>query len=188
MDLQTEAKLVRDAQRNPEAFGALFDEYYSKILNYLVRRTGEVALAEDLCSQTFEKALKKLWQFKFRGIAFSAWLYRIAGNELKMHYRSKKMFSLDSMMEQVGFDVPDSVDLLQELLEEEGKLQKQKQFLYVREKLQALPLKYQEGLALRFFEEKSLKEIAEILGKKEGTVKSLLSRGLTQLKAQLQPF
>lgn len=187
MDLEIEAKLIANARKNPEAFGVLFDEYYPKILNYLVRRTGEVALSEDLCSQAFEKAYTKLWQFQFRSLPFSAWLYRIAGNELKMHYRSKRVVSLESMMEGKGFDVPDAVDVLQELLDAEETVQKQKQFLGVQQKLQTLPLVYQEVIALRFFEEKSILEIAKILGKKEGTVKSLLSRGLEKLRF-LQPF
>ena len=59
-------------------------------------------------------------------------------------------------------------------------------FLLIQSKLKLLPIKYQEVIALRHFEDKNIKEIVEILGKKEGTVKSLLSRGLTKLRFMLQ--
>jgi len=186
MDLQEEKRRVLAAQKDPEAFGALFDEYHPKILAYLIHRTGEVALAQDLASETFFKALNKLWQFRFRSISFSAWLYRIATNELRMFYRGKKSFSLEALMEESGFDVSDSGDLVEELKEAEEALKRQGDFLKVRKKIDELPLIYQEVLMLRFFEEKSLKEISEILGKKEGTVKSLLSRGLEKLRV-VQP-
>ncbi len=181
-----EADLVEAARKDPEAFGVLFDAYHSKILAYLIHRTGEVALAQDLASETFFKALGKLWQFRFRSIPFSAWLYRIATNELRMFYRGKKSFSLEGLMESSGFDVRDASDLVEELKEADAALERQKDFLKVREQMHTLPLIYQEVITLRFFEEKSLKEISEILGKKEGTVKSLLSRGLEKLRA-LQP-
>ena len=90
MNLEAEQQCVLAAQQDPDAFGVLFDAYYSKILSYLVRRTGEAALAQDLTSETFIKAYTKLWQFRWRSISFSAWLYRIATNELRMHFRSKK--------------------------------------------------------------------------------------------------
>jgi len=52
--------------------------------------------------------------------------------------------------------------------------------------LTRLPLKYQEAIALRYFEEKTVAEVAEILGKPEGTVKSLVSRGLERLRAVIE--
>lgn len=185
--LVNEADLIEAARKDPDAFGVLFDLYYKPILNYILRRVGDVALAQDLSSETFFKAYQKLWQFRFRGVAFSAWLYRIASNEIRMHFRGKRPLSLDWLMESTGFDVPDSVNLGEELVAAEEQLARHEDFLTVQKKLQTLPMHYQEVIALRFFEEKSLKEIAEILNKREGTVKSLLSRGLEKLKA-LQPF
>lgn len=189
MDLQDEKSLVLAAQKDPDAFGALFDLNYTKILSYLVHRTGDVALAQDLSSETFLKAYSKLWQFKWRSISFSAWLYRIAINELRMHFRNKKLVhSLEAMMESTGFDVRDSVDLQRELVEAEEAVKRHGEFLQIQKRLTLLPVAYQEVISLRFFEEKSLNEIAEILGKKEGTIKSLLSRGLEKLRsAQVQP-
>ncbi|QQR55274.1 RNA polymerase sigma factor [Candidatus Peregrinibacteria bacterium] len=183
-----EEELIEAARKDPEAFGVLFDLYHPKILAYLIHRTGELALAQDLAAETFFKALSKLWQFRWRSVSFSAWLYRIATNELRMHFRGKKkLCSLEAMMENTGFDLKDSADLEEELRLAEEVLERHEEFLRVQKQIQTLPLLYQEVIALRFFEEKSVKEIASILNKREGTVKSLLSRGLEKLRA-LQPF
>jgi len=66
--------------------------------------------------------------------------------------------------------------------EVEKQLQQSKDFVNVQQKLLLLPVKYQEVIALKYFEEKSIKEIVEILEIKEGTIKSLLSRGIEKLK------
>lgn len=181
-----EAKLIEAARKDPDAFGILFDKYYKPILNYTLRRVADVAVAQDLTSETFVKAYTKLWQFRFRGVGFSAWLYRIATNEIRMYYRGKRPLSLDQLMESTGFDLRDELNLTEELMNAETHVERHQEFLKVQRVLQTLPLHYQEVIALRFFEEKSLKEIAEILGKREGTVKSLLSRGLEKLRV-VQP-
>ncbi|MFN2439080.1 MAG: RNA polymerase sigma factor, partial [Chitinophagaceae bacterium] len=67
----------------------------------------------------------------------------------------------------------------------EKAIQDHRQFFDVQQHLARLDIKYQEVIALRFFEEKSIKEIALILSKNEGTVKSLLSRGLEKLRTAM---
>jgi RNA polymerase sigma-70 factor (ECF subfamily) len=86
------------------------------------------------------------------------------------------------MSEECGFEPLDPASLEAEKLEAERKLQEYEDFLVVREKVLLLGLKYQDVIALRYFERKSIKEIAEILQKREGTVKSLLSRGIAKLR------
>jgi len=189
MDLKEEKQLILEAKKNPEVFGQIFDEYYPKIYNYLIKRTTDVLLSQDLASEVFIKAFDKLWQFRFKGVSFGAWLYQIANNEIRMYFRSNKpVASLDQMMDQYGFDLADFTDLSQEMIQAEETLEKHEDFLKVQKQIATLPIIYQEVLALRFFEEKSLIEISTILSKKEGTVKSLLSRGLQKLRDSLQPL
>ena len=97
MDNKTEKKAVEEAKKNPAAFAVLFEKYYSAILRYALHRTGNAAVADDVTSETFFKALNKLSSFKWTGIPFSAWLYRIAGNEIIDFYRKHKRtpYSLD---------------------------------------------------------------------------------------------
>ncbi|HEU65150.1 MAG TPA: sigma-70 family RNA polymerase sigma factor [Chloroflexi bacterium] len=184
MDLSAEEELIRQAQKDPHAFAELYDHYYSKIFGYVLRRTANLEAAQDITSETFLKALKKLWQFRWRSVSFSSWLYKIASNEINQYFRKaeyKKSTSLEELQEQ-GFEPISPHDPESELIEAQEKLEQYQEFLDVQKKLVRLPAKYQEVIALRFFEQKQIKEIAEILGKKEGTIKSLLHRAVEKLR------
>jgi len=185
MDLDQERDLIRQAQKDPRAFAELYDNYYARIFGYILRRTANLAVAQDITSETFFKALRKLWQFRWRSISFSSWLYKIASNEISQYYRRpeyRKSASLEELQEQ-GFEPVSPHDLEGELIEAQEELRQHQDFLEIQEKIVRLPAKYQEVIALRFFEQKQIKEIAEILGKKAGTVKSLLHRAIEKLRA-----
>jgi RNA polymerase sigma-70 factor (ECF subfamily) len=184
MDLSEEKELVRQAQKAPDAFAKLYDQYYPKIFGYVLRRTVNLEAAQDITSETFFKALRRLWQFRWRNISFSSWLYKIASNEINQYFRKaeyKKSISLEELQEQ-GFEPISPNDPESKLIEAQEKLKQHQDFLEIQVKIVRLPAKYQEVIALRFFEQKQIKEISEILGKKEGTVKSLLHRALEKLK------
>jgi RNA polymerase sigma-70 factor (ECF subfamily) len=184
MDLSEEKELVRQAQKAPDAFAKLYDQYYPKIFGYALRRTANLEAAQDVTSETFFKALKKLWQFQWRNISFSSWLYKIAANEINQYFRKaeyKKSISLEELQEQ-GFELISPHDPESELIEAQEKLEQHQDFLEIQEKIVRLPAKYQEVIALRFFEKKQINEIAEVLGKKEGTIKSLLHRAVEKLR------
>ena len=184
MDLSEEKELVRQAQKDPDAFAELYEHYYPKIFGYALRRTANLEAAQDITSETFFKALRKLWQFRWRNTSFSSWLYKIATNEINQYFRKaeyKKSISLEELQEQ-GFELISPHDPESELIEAQEKLKQYQDFQEIQKKIVRLPAKYQEVIALRFFEEKQIKEIAEILGKKEGTVKSLLHRAVEKLR------
>jgi RNA polymerase sigma-70 factor (ECF subfamily) len=184
MDLSEEKELVRQAQKAPDAFAKLYDQYYPKIFGYVLRRTANLEAAQDITSETFFNALRKLWQFRWRNVSFSSWLYKIATNEINQYFRKaeyKKSLSLEELQEQ-GFEPISTDDPESELIEAQEQLKQYQDFLEIRVKIVRLPAKYQEVIALRFFEQKQIKEIAEILGKKEGTIKSLLHRAMEQLR------
>lgn len=188
MTFETEWELIVKAKANPAAFEPLFETYYPKILGYTLKRVGVVADAQDIISEVFYKALNKLWQFRWRKIPFSAWLYRIAANEINLYFRKGgryKNISLDSLVEGSNFDLLASHELWEELQEGERELERHHAFLAIQKELVRLPQRYQEVIALRFFEGKKIEEISLILGKKEGTVKSMLSRWLAQLRCAL---
>lgn len=184
MNLELEHDLVLQSQSDVHAFTELYEANYPVILNYVIRRTGDVDVAKDIVSDTFIKAIENIHRFQWRNVPFVAWLYRIANNEINQYYRNQKKeaISLDQLQENNQFEVQskrihDEVHRAQIELEETHE-----QFLYYQRKIKELPIKYQEVISLRYFEEKSMKEIAEILDKKEGTVKSLLHRGLEKLR------
>ena len=179
MDLFEEKEIIEKAKKNPEVFGLLYDKYYQPIFSYVLKRTANIELTQDLTSQTFFKALTKLGTFRWQNVPFSSWLYRIAGNEIVNHFRKNKyrVVSLEKIPTLVSSSNP-----LTEIIKAENELEKQKDFLSIQEKISKLPFKYQEVITLRFFEKKKIKEISQILGKREGTIKSLLHRGLAKLK------
>jgi len=92
------------------------------------------------------------------------------------------MFSLE--------EIPDSITPsnppIDEVIEAEEELRRHEDFLLLHENISKLPIKYQDVITLRFFENKQIKEIGEILGKREGTIKSLLHRGLKKLKKLME--
>jgi RNA polymerase sigma-70 factor (ECF subfamily) len=118
---------------------------------------------------------------------FSSWLYRIANNEASYYFRKKKYepASYDAAREDGGFPEPASrEDVEQEFMQAQQAADNNRDYRELKEMIVKMPVKYQEAITLRFMEEKKINEIAEILGKSEGTVKSLLSRGLERLRKQ----
>ena len=93
------------------------------------------------------------------------------------------MFSLEEIPEPISNS---SLLAETEVIEAEEELEKHGDFLILHQSISRLPLKYQEVITLKFFENKQIKEIAEVLGKREGTVKSLLHRGLEKLKKLME--
>ena len=186
MQIDDEHTLVERAKKDPQVFGLIFDKYYKKILAYTVRRTSSIVIAEEIVSETFVKAYKNLPKFRWRGISIEAWLFRIAINELHMYFRrNPQTTSLDELYQVEGFEPQSDQDVAQEALEAQEKLARREQFIRAHEIIRRLPAKYQDVLLLRFAEQKKISEIAKIIDKKEGTVKSLLSRGLARLRTEL---
>jgi RNA polymerase sigma-70 factor (ECF subfamily) len=184
MDLSEEEELVNRAQKDPDAFAKLYDQYYPRIFGYVLRRSANLEAAQDITSETFLKALGKLWQFQWRNVSFSSWLYKIATNEINQYFRKaeyKKSVSLEELQER-GFELLSPHDPENELIEAQEKLKQHQDFLEIQKKITKLPAKYQEVIALRFFEKEQIGKIAEILGKKEGTIKSLLHRAVEKLR------
>lgn len=185
--LKQEKELVERARKDPEAFGELFEEYYDRIFSYIVKRVADIKAAEDITSEVFFKAYQKLWQFRWRNIPFSAWLYKITHHEVSFYFRKKKYATLplDDLFEKniiSGYDIEMYYGELQEM---KTQLENQHNYLYLNSHLVKLPPRYQEVITMRFFEDKKVKEIALLLNKPEGTIKSLIARGLALLKKKI---
>lgn len=184
MDKLKEKELINQARKNPEAFGAIFDAYYDEVFGYVLKRVGDVHLSQDIVAETFFKALDKLWQFRWKNISIVSWLYRIATNETNQYFRrdKKRLYSLDKILEEHNVEFPGEVDILEEIINQEREMERAEDWIKIRKLLKKMPEKYQEVVALRYFEDKKISEIAEILGKKEGTIKSLLSRAIDKMR------
>jgi RNA polymerase sigma-70 factor (ECF subfamily) len=180
MNLEQEKDLIERAKYSQEAFGELYEMYYNCIFNYALRRCANIEIAKDVTSVVFFKALKYIKNYRWEGIPFSHWLYRIANHELVDQYNNRKFeTSLDLTT------IAGSLNLQDKLVLGEDTLRKYETYMDIQKYISELSPKYQEVITLRYFEDKELKEIAEILGKPEGTVKSLLHRGIEKLRRTL---
>ena len=177
-----EEKLFESIKDRAAVFSEIFDLYYKPIFGYILRRTADFDDTADIASETFLKVFKNISKFDQRGISIKIWIYRIATNEVNLHFRNQKKYK--RLFENNAMDEPDLfksyLQLDRQLLEKELLLNEQ--YLSVVAHLKQMPVKYQNVIALRYFEGKDNREIATILNMKEGTLKSLLSRGLERLK------
>ncbi len=183
MNLENERELVEKAKKDPQAFSKIYDFYYPQIFGYVLKRVANVEVAKDITSETFFKCLKNIEKFKWKGISFSSWLYKIASNEIANYFRKGKYKAISfEKISEPAFDSNPSI----EIIEAEEKLKKEEDFLKLHQKIKKLPQIYQETIVLKFFEKKKIKEIGEILGKSEGAVKSLIHRGIEKLRKMME--
>jgi RNA polymerase sigma-70 factor (ECF subfamily) len=171
--VQEERELIRRAKEyDPGAFAAIYERYYQKIYNYIYYRVSDGVMAEDLCADVFVKALEAIDSYTFQGIPFSAWLYRIAGNLVIDHYRRQPT------------QPETSLEDTRPLVEEEGpghSLERHFDHQELRRALHGLTSDQQQVVLLKFVDGLSNSEVAQILGKTEGAVKSLQHRALASL-------
>lgn len=170
MDIQTEQNLVEEAKRSLAAFDKLYEHFLPRIMAFVMNRTGNKAIAEDITSQTFVKAMIKIQTFTYKGYTFGAWLYRIAHNNLMDFYRKNKHIEIDENWQLESDEKTDT----QAHIDERQKI--------ILEALRKLPEQYQQVLSLKFFEELSNEEIAEIVGCKKETLAVKLHRSLKAFK------
>lgn len=171
-DIQDEWQSIQAAQANPEAFRPLYDRYFEAIFQFIYNRTQQEELSADICSQVFLKAMQRLEDYTFRGVPFSAWLYRIASNEIAQWYRQSKKVRVVSVEE------TNLVSMFEEILEDD--LEEFRPYLIPA--LELLKEADLEIVEMRFFEQRPFKEIAEMLNITESNAKVRTYRVLERLK------
>jgi RNA polymerase sigma-70 factor (ECF subfamily) len=174
---ESEENLVRRARCDVDAFGELYERYVDRIYNYIFYRVGDSAEAEDLTARVFYRALGHIGEYQSRGAPFAAWLYRIAHNLVANWYRDRSRHKNIRL---------DDIALLAE--RGEGPHQRAEQKEEAQMLLRAirkLPPERQQLLILKFGEELSNDEIAHVMGRSEGAVKSLYHRTLVMLRNEM---
>ena len=170
-----ERLLVEAAQKDPSRFAELYELNFDRVYAFVARRMGDRDATEDLTSEVFHKALANLRQFEWRGVPFAAWLLKIAANAIADRaQRAGRELAMDDPSE--VSDGASSAGYLEEV-EQRARL-----FRLVDQ----LPEDQRRVIAMRFSEEKSIREIAQALGRTEGAVKQLQFRGLQSLRAQIE--
>ncbi|MBC8468925.1 MAG: RNA polymerase sigma factor [Planctomycetes bacterium] len=174
--------LVSATREDTEAMGRLYDKYYSKIVGYIYHCTFDSIVTEDLTSNVFLAALKHIGRYKSRRIPFRAWLYRIATNEVRMYWRRQKRGKAISLQTDDSGLSEQNCELESDNPSAGDRIAAEEEYRLLHRALLELRMKYRTVIILRYYEDKAIAEICEITGRKEGTVKSQLHRGLAKLQ------
>lgn len=175
--MKDEKSLIQRAKNGEnEAFGELYDIYLPRIYRFVFLKVGRKQDAEDLTHQVFMQAWEHIGNFEFQGFPFGSWLYRIASNAVIDYYRTfKRTFDIEAIPKEVlardpelekNLDTNFSVELIRTAI---GKLDHDQQNVVV----------------MRFVDELSTKEIADVIGKSEGAIRVIQHRALKQLKEHI---
>ncbi|MFI6321356.1 sigma-70 family RNA polymerase sigma factor [Nonomuraea sp. NPDC050556] len=176
-DLRT--LVLRAKTGDSDAFGTLYDRYVDLVYRYIYFRVGSTPLAEDLTSETFLRALRRITDFTWQGRDFGAWLVTIARNLVADHFKSGR-YRLEIATGEV-IDVPlDGTHIPENAVV--TALINDRMLRAVRD----LNPEQQECVVLRFLHGLSLAETALIMGKKSGAIKALQFRAIRALARALK--
>ena len=170
--LESEKRRILRAKEDLKEFDFLYRKYFPKINNFVFHRVENEAIRNDIVSNVFYKAMKKLTFFRFinsRKCSFSSWLFRIAVNEINQYYRNLKREN--KIMEMSLANPQTNYELDYEL---------------VKEKMKNLSSDEQNLIAFKYFEKMKNAEIAEIYNKKEGAIKVQIHRAMNKLRSILE--
>lgn len=172
-----EQLLVEAAQRDPACFATLYEANFERVYAFIAGRVRNRDEAEDLTSEVFHKALAHLGNFEWRGAPFAAWLYRIAASTIASHtgatVRERKV--------PAAGDPPETASAAEIEPETEDVERRVRLFRLVN----SLPPDQRRVVTLRFSEEKSVRQIAQEMGRSEGAVKQLQFRALETLRKRM---
>jgi RNA polymerase sigma-70 factor (ECF subfamily) len=167
-----ERLLVEAAQADPRRFAELYELHFHRVYAYVVKRVLNREEAEDITSDVFQQALAKIKAFEWRGVPFSAWLVRIAANAITDRWKRAAR--------QTNEPLPDDL----EDRNPRGKDIESRAALF--QLVASLPPDQRRVVEMRFAAQKSIREIAQEIGRTEGAVKQLQFRALQKLRAQME--
>jgi RNA polymerase sigma-70 factor (ECF subfamily) len=175
-ELTAELAEIEAAKADPDRFGVLYERYYRSIFVFIFRRTGEEDLTADLTQHVFMKAMINIQRYEFKGVPFSAWLFRIALNEINMYFRKTGKERVVSLRKE------NIAHLMAEAKEDDSE-DNQKMLLAAMGTLKEEEIQLVE---LRFFEDRPFSEIGALCGITENNAKVRLYRILDKLKGLLK--
>ena len=170
----SESEIIQLAKTRQEYFGVLYEKYFEQIFRFTFKRLGgKEDIAGDLTQQTFIKAMANLNKYEDRGLPFSSWLYRIAQNEVSMFFRAEKKESTVAIEERMVVEIFDEANLGRNMSIEDQEM--------LVQLLNEMEQEQLDLIELRFFQEVSFKEIAEIYNITEANAKMRVYRILEKL-------
>lgn len=173
-EITAEIECILQAQQDPKYFGPIYEKYYDEIFIYVYKRVDDEYTAAEITSHVFFKCLDKLDKFKYVGVPFSAWLYRITINEINQFFRKQKSFPRTVSVKDYQLE-----NLFPEFMSLGPEVDK---LSVIPKLLSTLSPKDLQLLELRFFEQKSFKEIGFFLNLTEVNAKVKTYRILKKLQ------
>jgi RNA polymerase sigma-70 factor (ECF subfamily) len=170
-----ERLLIEAAKEDPARFAELYENNFDRVYAFVARRVRDRSETEDLTAEVFQHALAALPRFEWRGAPFAAWLFKIASNAIIDRSKRAAKEQQAGILELSTEVNPQEIDVE---IEQRARL-----FQLV----DRLPVDQRRVVSMRFAEEKSIREIANELGRSEGAVKQLQFRALENLRAQMRP-
>lgn len=168
-----------------DALARIYDHYYDRIFHYLNRRLWpDTSSALDLTSETFLQMMESAGNYQHvNEKAFAGWIYKIAFSRLQLHFRkANRIISLSyEKLDRESEAIPN--EEVEEIYKE---YEQNQQFQLVNEAIKDLSIDHQAIIDLRFFEEMSYEEIAEVTGINLGTVKSRINRAIENIQKNLK--
>ncbi len=174
-----ERALIEAAQRDRGRFADLYEDNFERVYAYVARRVRDRDEAQDITADVFHLALKNLARFEWRGLPFAAWLFRIASNEIVD--RAKGIARRRVLEREVFHETTDRAGPVAGVARVEEDERRARLFKLV----ERLPREQSRVIAMRFAEDKSIREIAAALGRSEGSVKQLQFRAMQNLRVRL---
>ncbi len=175
--IETQLVVEQAKAGDASAFGELYEQYAPDIHRYLLRRLGDRReAAEDLTAEVFIKVLERLDSYEFRGLPFSAWLYRIARNHMIDYLRSRPKQVMSSLEEGPEIAEAGAERVIDRSLDRH-------ELIYA---LELLTSEQRQVVILWFLYVLSTAETAAKIHKSEDAVKKLQARGLVQLRRVIE--
>lgn len=158
--LLKELHIIECAKKDPKVFGVLYERYYHEIFLFINKKTDDMNVSGDISSIVFYKALASIKKYTYKGVPFSAWLYRIASNETNLYFRkntSQRAISIETegIEKMITLFEPSEERNIEPVIEAIAKLKPHEV----------------ELIELRFFEKLSFRDIAYILNTTENNAK-----------------
>jgi RNA polymerase sigma-70 factor, ECF subfamily len=174
--LNDERLLIEAAQSDPSRFAELYENNFNRVHAFVARRVKDRDEAQDLTAEVFHQALKNLGRFQWRGVPFAAWLLRIAANALADRWQ-RAARGIETPAEDFVEDPPQSAT---------GEAAEVERHVMLFQLVDRLPADQRTVVVRRFVDQKSVREIAQELGRSEGAVKQLQFRALETLRGQMR--
>jgi RNA polymerase sigma-70 factor (ECF subfamily) len=166
--MDDERRLIEAAQKDPRRFGELYERNFERVYAFIARRVRDRHEAEDVTSEVFQHALANISKFEWRGVPFCVWLFRIAANAIADRWEKTSKHDADTLREDLDQSHWPDIERRTALFQ----------------LVEQLPADQRTVIIKRFVEEKSIRDIAQELGRTDGAIKQLQYRAVETLRAR----